>query len=330
MKVAILGGGFAGVAAAWNLLQLGVKNIELFDLKGIGGGASGMATALLHPFVGPHAKLNTMGLEGFSATIELLEIAASYIGRPVAEKRAILRPALSSQKKEKYLLASKENPNFIRFLEAEELSNIAPGILYAPGIIIPGAMVVYAKEYLEGLWLACESKGAILHKKNIESLDELEKDCFCIVAAGRASQSIKGVPPLSLSFIKGQQIEMEWPKSLPPLEVTINSQVFCTMSKDKTSCFVGATFERDFKTFGEDLEKAKGELLPKLGELYPALLESKILNCRAEVRVSAPKRMPCTKKINKNTWMFTGLASKGLLYHALYGKQVAQEILRSV
>lgn len=48
-----MGGGFAGVAAAWHLLALThprAVDLDLFDAAGIAGGASGAAAGLLHPF----------------------------------------------------------------------------------------------------------------------------------------------------------------------------------------------------------------------------------------------------------------------------------------
>ena len=52
-RYAIIGGGFAGVATAWHLLAAAdraIAGIDLFDAAGLGGGASGAAAGLLHPF----------------------------------------------------------------------------------------------------------------------------------------------------------------------------------------------------------------------------------------------------------------------------------------
>lgn len=52
-RFAVVGGGFAGVAAAWHLLALSnprAIDIDLLDVAGIAGGASGAAAGLLHPF----------------------------------------------------------------------------------------------------------------------------------------------------------------------------------------------------------------------------------------------------------------------------------------
>lgn len=51
---AVVGGGFAGCAVAWHLLAAARARapiaVTLFDGAGLGGGASGAAAGLLHPF----------------------------------------------------------------------------------------------------------------------------------------------------------------------------------------------------------------------------------------------------------------------------------------
>ena len=58
-RYAIIGGGFAGVATAWHLLAAGqgsIATLDLFDASGLGGGASGAAAGLLHPYT-PKGKV---------------------------------------------------------------------------------------------------------------------------------------------------------------------------------------------------------------------------------------------------------------------------------
>lgn len=54
LRCAVLGAGFAGLSVAWHLLQLSPQelhlSVDLYDEIGIGGGASGVAGGLLHPY----------------------------------------------------------------------------------------------------------------------------------------------------------------------------------------------------------------------------------------------------------------------------------------
>ena len=87
-KIAIIGAGFAGVAAAWHVMNVISEDgdadsrvinsrpvqLHLYDEKGIAGGASGVAAGLLHPYT-PRGKIIWRGTEGVAATIRLVNAA---------------------------------------------------------------------------------------------------------------------------------------------------------------------------------------------------------------------------------------------------------------
>src|SRR4051794_38558010 len=84
MQIAIIGAGFAGLAAAWTLLHSKIHSqkvqVTLFDEVGIGAGASGVAAGLMHPYTNAHSKLNREGYEGFEASMQLLTAAEQALG----------------------------------------------------------------------------------------------------------------------------------------------------------------------------------------------------------------------------------------------------------
>ncbi len=53
MKIAIVGSGFSGCGVCWHLLQSEGVEITLFSA---GGGASHIASGLLHPYFGMKAR----------------------------------------------------------------------------------------------------------------------------------------------------------------------------------------------------------------------------------------------------------------------------------
>lgn len=101
-KVAVVGGGFAGVAVAWHVMNRLAEActrdddsrshsgdddddtnrrtrprpvaLHLYDENGIAGGASGVAAGLLHPYT-PRGKIIWRGVEGVAATLRLVEAA---------------------------------------------------------------------------------------------------------------------------------------------------------------------------------------------------------------------------------------------------------------
>lgn len=61
LRVAVIGGGFAGLAAAYHLLTAAgsigrAMELTLYDAVGLGAGGSGAAAGLLHPYT-PRGKV---------------------------------------------------------------------------------------------------------------------------------------------------------------------------------------------------------------------------------------------------------------------------------
>lgn len=72
-RCAVIGGGFAGLATAYNLVTYG-SDVTVFDPNEVGtGGASSVAAGLLHPLT-PRGKIIWKGLEGLATAKELIQV----------------------------------------------------------------------------------------------------------------------------------------------------------------------------------------------------------------------------------------------------------------
>lgn len=333
LKIAIIGAGFSGLAIAWNLLtqtSFPPLSVHLFDSSKIGGGTSGIAAGLLHPFSGAHAKLNWRGPEGISATTELLNIASNQLKSSVtASHEGILRPALNAQQKEDFQSCAMQHPRETQWLNENECQKMVPYAPVAPGLWIKNGIAVHSQLYLKGLWEACAVKGAQFHQKKINDLSELKAFDVQIIAAGHNSNDFEETTTIPLKKVKGQVLELNWPRDLEPLPCALNSQVYLLMNEANQSCLAGATFEKEFESIAPNQEIAEREILPKLALLYPPFQKTLILNCYAGVRASAPQHRPVASQLSQSSWVLTGMGSKGLLYHALFAKELVEEILRS-
>src|ERR1700676_4750269 len=89
MRVAVIGAGFAGLAAAYYLSEH--FKVTLFDQKGIGGGASGVSTGLLPPYPGEKGRRSWHADAAMKARRELLQVAETTLGKPVLNYNGILR-----------------------------------------------------------------------------------------------------------------------------------------------------------------------------------------------------------------------------------------------
>lgn len=328
MKIAIVGAGFCGLAVAWHLLQSPSVKITLIDANGIGLGASGIAAGLLHPFSGAHAKLNWRGREGVEETKKLLSIATNSLRKPIiAQNRGILRLALNAEQLADFQLCAKRYPEETAWLDEDSCQSLASGSPRVPGLWVREGITVYATPYLQGLWHTCEALGAHFEKRKITTLKELSDFDTIVLTPGAESLKIPELSTLPLTCVKGQVLELSWPEGCPPLGCPLNSHVYLLMTEEGKSCLVGSTYEKGFKEALPDLEAAKKEILPKAYELYPPLEKGRILNCYAGMRAVTPTHRPLMQKLSHNTWILTGMGSKGLLYHALYAKELAQAIL---
>jgi len=96
MKVAVVGAGFAGLALTWHLLQEGAE-VDLYDEKGVGAGASGVSSGLLHPYIGQQANRSWKADEAIAMTKELLDISQRFSKDPVADFSGIIRKLTPKQ-----------------------------------------------------------------------------------------------------------------------------------------------------------------------------------------------------------------------------------------
>jgi len=290
MQMHVIGAGFFGLAVSWFLLERG-HHVTLYDPKGIGGGASGMAAGLLHPYSSGTGKIHPLGMEGLKETYALIDIAETALGRPVADRSGLIRMGVNF-------------PNLIPLSQAEK-ETLFPGVAAGNAYRLQGA-TVDCKAYLQGLWKACEAQGATFRQEAVHTLPQEST----IVTAGYESLQFGTLP---LRPLKGQLLEIEH----RPLKVTLNGPVYCTPG---SPAWLGATFERGNADPNVDLAEAKRLLLPKYQTLFPGN-KLEIIGARGGIRATTPNRLPLLQQIAPRAWALTGLGSKGLLLHAFFAKR---------
>ncbi|MDP1834579.1 MAG: FAD-dependent oxidoreductase [Chlamydiales bacterium] len=304
---AIIGAGYAGLATAWHLLQQNAS-VTLFDHTPLGMGTSGIAAGLLHTYMGIDAKLALHGPEAYQATLKLLNIASQALEKPVYQRKGILRVALNPRQQTSFHQCSLDYDD-VTWNTAEQTQSLVSGIVSAPSILISSGIQVDGNAYLLGLWTACERLGARFVAHNVESLDELAHFDHIFVTSGADKRL---TPHLPVTQVRGQILQLKWPEGHPPLPFPVNSHVYCVMHAENHSCFVGATYER-----GVDSVDAYKELLPKITKLLPFLANAEAIDVKTGVRASTPGHLPLYERISERVTAFTGLGSKGLLYHSV-------------
>lgn len=309
-KVAIIGAGLAGLSTCYHLLSLGI-DVTLFDPNGIGGGASGASTGLLHPFAGRLALRSWNAEAGMRATQQLLQAAEKALGSAVAEHTGVFRPAIMESQFQAFRLRVKE--------DSEAIWQEHP--LFGSGLWIPGGITVYSRLYLQGLWKAC-SQATFIQEK-ILSLKQLDSYHAIVIAAGFETPSFEECKQLPLKATKGQSLLCRWPKRL---DFSVASLGHISPTEDPSLCQIGSTYEREFKNSLPDPIIAL-PLKEKVALFYPPARDFEVIAIKAGVRISPiDGYRPIVAKVSDKAWVFTALGSRGLLYHALLGKALAQFI----
>lgn len=310
MRVAVVGGGFAGLAIAQALSAY--AQVSLFDPLGIGGGASRASSGLLHCYGGIKAKKGWRADEALSAAHDLLALVPSAV-----EKTGILRLVTSSAQFEEFRLTAQKDD--VEWWPQERCQEFLPGAQTSAGIFIRSGVTVRVREYLDGLWSICADRGAKLVKQTIHDLRELDVFDRVILATG-ASKELS--PQGQFHPLKGQAIRLRWPEGLAPPPMSVIARKYLVMAPDRRSCIVGATFEHDYADEGPDIETACRLLLPPICELYPQLAGAEVLECFAGLRATTPSRRPIIQALSARHFSVIGFGAKGLLYHALFARDL--------
>lgn len=251
-----------------------------------GTGASHASTGLLHPYPGKKAIKTDRADEGMEASIALLEIA--------------------SQNRSCY-----EQSGIKRFAVNEEQKTLFGG----DSIFIEAGITVYSQIYLEELKKAC--KEAKFINASVRSIDELSEYKYSIFTVGKDTQDFFDIP---LKKTIGQSLLCRWKKRLP---CALLGGVHITPTEDPELCQVGSTYEH---TEEPSQEKAL-ELIKRLEPIYPEAKELEVIEIRSGVR-SSPKvgYMPIVRKMSPKVWVFTGLGSRGLIYHSLFARELVNAL----
>lgn len=328
MKIAIVGAGLCGLATAWHLAQHKEFSVSLFDSNPIGKSTSGMAAGLLHGFAGAHAKLNWRAEDGLKATSSLIRVAEEALNSPIAQLTGILRPVITEEQSNDFLLCAKTFPENVHWWNPEECLKRIPQIVPNPGIFVDQGYLVDCQKYLEGLWKACESLGVTFEIAQIDNLGQLNDFARIALTIGAGVIAMDETKHLPVKRTKGQVLELSPPALLAPLPFPINSQGYLLYNPFSKTYIAGATYERSYTDASPDPAFAQADILPKVQTMVPGCIFDKILDCRAGFRAVTPDHRPLLKQITSKCWILTGMGSKGLLYHALFAKELANSMAK--
>ncbi|TDG95728.1 FAD-dependent oxidoreductase [Cardinium endosymbiont of Culicoides punctatus] len=315
MRIAIVGGGFAGLATSYHLLEKDRSlQIKLFEKNRIGAGASGAAAGLLHGYVGNLEQPHWKEYEGIQFAKKLLKLAAQAIGKDTYIANGVVRCIMHQKEIQTFKKICQNDPSVFWWEEKYTASRIG---IAKPSIFISEGFSVYSDIYLQGLWLLCQRNGAELVSKDFGPEDYAY---FDIVIFCCGAELPKLYPNLKLVLKRGEVLLCE-----KQLKYGIIGNGYFSLSADPNLCYIGSTSRENLEEIS--LEEATNLILSKTNVWFRT--NTKILGYKSGIRVhrSSGILYPMIGQLDHKIWCFTALGSRGLMYHGYLGAMLARAVL---
>ncbi|CAM8911391.1 unnamed protein product [Rhodiola kirilowii] len=229
---------------------------------------------------------------------------------------------------------------------------------------LPDAVNINPQRYIQALYLACQNlvqeaadlgqgeKELQLHKSSINKLIDLDSEYTAVIVCLGAKADL--LPELSgrlpLRTCRGVIAHMQLPEFAANSDIGNSPSVLSDAwlaVQNSSSLYMGATWDWKSRNYsrdvsGEEASRALEELLPKASVIYPCIKDWKFSGAMAGVRAMPPLTtnngsLPLLGSIDEfvtgngnhcaKFWLFGGLGSRGLLYHALLGKLTANAVV---
>ena len=358
-NVAVIGGGLAGLSTAYHLLDISSNqmHITIYDKEKVGGGgASSVAGGLIHPF-SPRGKLIHFGLVALDTSNHLIQMAAKHQPQCIV-RSSLYRLALNDKHVTQLQNTAEMYPELATWMSSGDMRDRFDIEEPMGGIFLHnGCKVIHVPTYLQGLLKECKMKakhtnGSINWKLIDQSLSSQTPDMEDIMNTNQYDAVILSAganiiqdnlinkeddDELPVQLVRGQSIEMSLENNKKPNEALLCGKYISplpTANDTNDRVVIGATHE--FKDDALTTDEVVNELRSRTNEFAKDIWENgKVDRLTTGIRMQSNRgkygRMPMIGRLNSshhnNSWIFTGLSSRGLIYHGIFGKWLANAVL---
>ena len=331
----IIGAGVAGISLASELTKRGAS-VCVIDNVDIAGGASGTPIALASAATGRYATKIWEAEACYEVLLENLFAVQNDSLTPFYKISGVLKPALDKEiasRMKTNVLSGQWEKGKIEWLDEKQVKELNPyiacidgGVWLQNGITVNmGAYLLHFSEFLKKKGVEFrirESYKVFKGKSNweISFKNESIEAQNVIYTTGVYTKNTPYWDYLPIVPVKGQLGVFSGSSPLPFNHAV--SALGYVASLDTADFVFGSTFEHQFTDEDPD-KKGVRYLTEHLKRILPEYSKHVVLQSMwAGTRASTPNRMPIIGEHpqEKNMYVFTGLAAKGLLYSGYLAK----------
>jgi glycine/D-amino acid oxidase-like deaminating enzyme len=267
------------------------------------------------------------GLEGLAATNKLVEAARRFDDSFVLRDE-LYRIAMTPQNAQQLQATAERLPTLCEWSGYNGLGSLR---------LHDGCKVIHAPTYLQALWKACmqlaEERGCTASWSITNKVEDIVGNTVVYAAGDGLFQPKGGIltnrMTLPVQLVRGQSLELKMPEPQSKQPALMCGKYISPLP-DPNFVLVGATHE--FKEEAMSLDQVVKELRERTYGVSPSSWDNgKVHRLTSGTRVQSERgqngRLPIIGRLSTDAWIFTGLSSRGLLYHGIYGEILADAIL---
>ncbi len=301
----------------------------------------------------PRGKVVYLGLEGLASTNKLIHAAKLFAPQAVLREH-LYRVAVDEKQRTTLCETAQALPELAMWLDQDEKQQVKNWMKQEDNVLGAlkmhnGCKVIHIPSYLQGLWMACQSIGLgqvdwiqDVGCRGVEDgqWQERLKGFDCVVFAAGAGLFQSSVDDrkakLPIQLVRGQSLEMKLhgdSEEGHSVDAMLGGKYILPLP-DANRVLIGATHE--FKSDPLKREDVEKELRDRTYTFASWVWDHGIIDritsgYRVQTNRGKHGRLPIIgiypSPHHPNAWIFTGLSSRGLLYHGIFGEFLSDMIL---
>lgn len=319
MRIAIVGGGMAGCAAAYLLQQYDAECI-LYDSAGeLAAKGSGNSLGLYNP---RFAAEWTAEAEFYKESFELALQVFPTLGAEIDWRQCgALHLMTNEQKTKRFYKMAKNWPwaeDMMQLVSAAEASEIAGVKVDHEALYLPQSGAVSPRALC-----AAYAGGVEIRAEEVTDIDALDAD-IVVLACGTAMTEMTGLP---LKSVRGQVTDIQGSNVSTALKTALCYSGYMMPADTRGVHHIGSTFQR-WLDHTDVLPEDDQDNISKFTAAVPSLAgDYKVVDHRAGLRVAAPDHMPVIGRLRDNIYVSAAHGSHGILSSLMGAKILTAQIM---